>query len=291
MQIATGKVVHRRLRLGPVLGLMAGVIFVFAQSETRAQGRGRAGVAVVQSASPAQADTPGELVFEVASIKHLPARPAPGTAQFPYSPTIFHKAWTVNELVQFAYNVRDYALFGGPDWVRDEWFEINAKAPGPATNNQFRSLVKSLLRDEFNLVVTRTTRDMTRYTLRLANSDGRPGSGMKACADPQNEPQPKWPPLPREAMPFAGWCYSSAMIATQAESVLGAAVVDNTGLPGLWNYLAAYSPVRPGGTSADSSNVPAFDTALREELGLRLDRDRGPVEVLVIESVQIPIAK
>ena len=81
-------------------------------------------------------------------------------------------------------------------------------------------------------------------------------------------------------------------LAVQASAVMNTPVVDRTGLAGLWSYHLLYAgPTwRSSGLVAGEpvEDLPAFPAALQERLGLRLESTRGPVDVLVIESVQRP---
>ncbi|MGH7553391.1 MAG: TIGR03435 family protein, partial [Longimicrobiales bacterium] len=90
-----------------------------------------------------------------------------------------------------------------------------------------------------------------------------------------------------------GKCVAISAVAETAAGLLGRLVVDKTGLSGLWTYQLAFArpePLPPGRERdpADQENVPVFATALQEQLGLKLEPTRGPVDVLVIDSVQQP---
>ena len=83
-------------------------------------------------------------------------------------------------------------------------------------------------------------------------------------------------------------CATFDVIAQAVTSQMGAPVVDNTGLKGKWGLTVYYSPVTVGVGPPTNQNLPSFVTALEEQLGLRVESTRGPVEVLVIESVERP---
>lgn len=83
-------------------------------------------------------------------------------------------------------------------------------------------------------------------------------------------------------------CASFDVIAQAVAGQMGAPVVDKTGLEGKWSFTVYYSPVDVGLGPPTNPNLPSFVTALEEQLGLRLESTRGPVEVLLIESAERP---
>jgi uncharacterized protein (TIGR03435 family) len=195
--------------------------------------------------------------------------------------------------MRFGYNVGDFQLIGGPDWIRKDLFEIDARAGSDASTEQMRLMVQSLLEDRFMLVVRREQRVMQGSAMVVARDDGRLGPKLEACSDAQN-PSP-WVPIrvPPGGEVRARKCAPIAEIAEIATGVLGRPVVDRTSLDGLWNYELAFAqaqPLPPGRVRdlADQENVPVFATALQEQLGLKLESTRGPVDVIVIDSVRQP---
>jgi uncharacterized protein (TIGR03435 family) len=268
------------------------VILALARGVDAQRGRGAQGSAVDNvvpgCVGPAASNTgrAGTVrpAFDAASIKHVSGRPT----SFPPSPDRFHQIRTVNQLVEIAYNVWEFRLFGGPDWVREDLFDVNAKAACAASNGDMQQMLQSLLEDRFMLAVHKEQREMRLYSLVLARNDGRLGKKLERCEDPATSPGPTRIPLPSDALPFAGRCESSALIAGNASQILKGPVADKTGLSGFWNYLVAYSPIRPQASAADQLGTPSLATAIQEELGLKLEPGRGPVDVLVIDSVQPP---
>jgi uncharacterized protein (TIGR03435 family) len=237
----------------------------------------------------AQQPAAPRLTFEVASVKRLPGRPLSINGLPPAPDRYYKPAITASELVQYAYTFRDYLVFGGPNWVREDWFEINAKAPGPVSTGELKQMLQSLLEDRFKLVVHREQREMSFYSLVLADRQGRVGMALERCDNPENPAPLKMPTNPPSAALFAGRCYPSATIAGQASQVLQMPVVDKTGLTGLWTFLVWYAPTQTVAPPGDATAFPSLATALQEELGLKLERGRGPIEVLVIDFVQHPI--
>jgi uncharacterized protein (TIGR03435 family) len=207
---------------------------------------------------------------------------------------VFYRAGTsVAELIQIAYSVTRQQIIGGPDWIRKEWFEINAKAPAGASDEQIPLMVRSLLEDRFHLSVRREQQDLPFSRLVFAGENGRPGPELQPCSEPQSQPPMKPMNVPPGAVPLIGRCRPISSIAASATVVLGSLVVDETGLSGLWNYGLVYAQLPPlaAGREQDLAarfGAPSFSTALREQLGLKLEATRGAVDVLIVEAVDRP---
>ena len=237
-------------------------------------------------ATVAAAQTPRE-EFEVASVKKLetPAPLAPvRTRGMIYARTNV----TLAGLVQFAYNVQDFELVGGPDWIRRDQFEIQGRASREMSFEEMRPLVQSLLEDRFKLVVRREQREMRRAELTLARDDDRLGPALTPCADPNAPIKP--PTMPRGGVGFAVRCQPiSSLSHPLLLRYLQMPVVDKTGLAGLWDYQVFFGDPRALPAAAEPDpNLPPFETALRDQLGLKVEFVRGPVEVLIVESAQQP---
>jgi len=224
----------------------------------------------------------------------------------------------VRQLIIFAYQIQSYQLVGGPDWIANERYDITAKMEGdpppvaPGTGADHMMLAtRSLLADRFKLLVRRETREMDIYALTMARPGGKPGPALKpasgdcspeAFAARRGAPPP--PPGPG-GMPavvcgimqgpgrirFGG--YPLSLFATGISNQVGRAVVDRTGLAGNWDFDLTYAPdlqgqLVNGQPVAVDPDAPSLFTAVQEQLGLKLDSTKGPVEVLVIERVERP---
>jgi uncharacterized protein (TIGR03435 family) len=183
-------------------------------------------------------------------------------------------------------------------------------------------MLRTLLTQRFQLAAHRETRELAVYLLALARADGRPGDQMRSagteCAPPQGPPNipapPPPPPPPGESLargvPLSGAsarCLSLRMSTTNGDhlsfrevsmpilvqrfvDILQRPVIDRTGLTGSFDVDLTYSADRPVVDASDAPNAPSFTTAVREQLGLRLDASRQPMEVLVIDRVSAPTA-
>ena len=245
------------------------------------------GVAVAASA---QSPRP---VFEVVSIRRHAELIPP--VRMPASATVFRMTnATVANLVVFAYGTSVYQVTGGPEWARKDLFEIVAKAPFQATTEQMRLMVRSLLEDRFALVVRPARQQMRGFRMVRASDDRGSGAGLEPCPDPA-APRPVTPVrIPPGGDVRMLRCVPIATLADTAGSVMKNLVVDDTGLTGLWTYVLTFAraqPLPPGRERdlAVLEPLPSFQDALREQLGLKLEATSGPVDVVVIESVQPPV--
>ena len=239
------------------------------------------GMTVILSA---QSPTP---TFEVASVKKQldPASVQPP----PERPSVFYRRnATVAQLIRFAFELHATQLIGGPDWTRTFGFEINAKPPGPVTERTMRLMVQSLLKDRFKLVTHQEQRDMQSGRLIPANRDGALGPNLKRC-DRENPPKDRSFPMSATARVVFLECDSRSAVASVAAAILGFPVVDETHLNGLWTVELRYEPVTVSAQQLRSRlTAPPVRDAFKEQLGLRVESTRGPVTVIVIDSVQQP---
>jgi uncharacterized protein (TIGR03435 family) len=193
----------------------------------------------------------------------------------------------LRNLIRFAYEVLTLAeIAGGPEWMDRTAFDIVAK--GAAEDSQ-PAMMRALLAERFKLSVHRDTQEQALYALTLARTDGRLGPAM----------------TPSKAdCATAGSCYRRntptrfelrgqpiSQLARTLNPLLGETVVDRTGLSGAYDMTFEFSPEGlPGMPRAPADpNLPSIFTALQEQLGLKLERTRGPVEVLVIDHAEMPV--
>jgi len=244
------------------------------------------GLAVTLSA---QAPRP---TFEVASVKKLADRiPQSSNQTFTRSAAIYFANATVASVIRFAYDILDFELVGGPDWIRTDLFEINARAATEVSPDEKRLMVQSLLADRFKLVVRKDKQEMRFSELTPARSDGRLGPNVTACPDPNA-------PVTRSFAPRGGQrlvvgCGTIAEFARAASLTQRSPFVDRTGVTGTWHFEITF--IDPRFAALTGAQTPPIDpkltdlgTAMREQLGLKMESVRGPIDVLVIESVQQP---
>jgi uncharacterized protein (TIGR03435 family) len=223
-------------------------------------------------------------------------------------------------LIQNAYGVQAFQIAAGPGWLKSDRFAIEAKADGNATRDQIFLMLQSLLEERYQLRVHRETRELPVYALVAAKGGLRlksPKEGV--CVEPTTDAPLDWAggrmllpqagPLPPTrcgtlrvmlGIPAAlmqGGKIAMAELARSLSLVMDRTVIDRTGFTGLSDIqlsflpdesTAAMPPPPPGATSALEMKVPSIPTALQEQLGLRLESTKGPVEVIVIDHAERP---
>lgn len=237
------------------------------------------------------------LKFEVASVKQL----APGAlivqvGGSPSGPMLTLQAMSLADLVSWAYDVRPWQVSGGPAWAGAEVrpdrgvlnttalrFDIAAKAEGEGTRpiGDFRQMMQQLLKDRFALAVHGADRDTPVYALVV----DKHGPKLQASA-------PEAPGILR--MPSSGRIVGSGATVTQLvnwfsyANGVDRAIVDRTGLSGKYDFTLEWSnPLAKG--NSDTTRPDIF-TALREQLGLRLEPQRAPLKYIVIDHAERPTA-
>jgi uncharacterized protein (TIGR03435 family) len=244
--------------------------------------------------------------FEVASIKQN--RSGDSRASFGGQPggRLVVVNNTLRNIVRNTWNLQNYQIVGGPDWFDTDRWDITAKAPdGTVTEpRQMLPLMRTLLADRFKLVVHNETRQLPVYALILARPDGKLGPQLRksdldcaaiAAAVARGEPAP-----PRsQDRPFCGTRTGPGSVMTSGvalpdfarnlSNATGRFVVDKTGLTGVFDLELKFTPDPLGPTTADpATDVPSLFAAIQEQLGLKLEAQRSPVEVLVIDSARRP---
>jgi uncharacterized protein (TIGR03435 family) len=201
----------------------------------------------------------------------------------------------VVRVIMYAYDLRDYQLAGAPEWARTERFDIAARAGREVTLAELRLMVQTLLADRFQLKSHVEQRDLPLYTLVVARADGRLGPNIRRSDDECKRMVERPANVPAGATTTTG-CGSPDVIARSASLQMGAPVIDKTGLTGLFEY-SMYSAqelppslvgVVPPLSGPANPDLPSYTIALQEQLGLKLEPSRAPVDVRVIDSLQQP---
>ena len=210
-----------------------------------------------------------------------------------------------------AYDVKYYQI-SGPGWFDSERFNIIATVPPRTTKEQFRLMLQNLLADRFKLALHKETREMSIYSLTVARNgpklkkaapdpppdandaaDAAPdGSAGKLAADAEGYPALR-PGMTMAIMstpigPRARLANKENMewLAGMLSGQLGRPVVDGTGLTSKYDISLYWIPQRPDSIAADDPNGPDLITALQQQLGLRLEPKKGPIEVLIVDHAE-----
>jgi uncharacterized protein (TIGR03435 family) len=240
-----------------------------------------------------QAQTPVRPEFEVASVKPNPSA-NPGFAVRAMPAGINATNISLKRLIALGYSVTDYQIFGDLPWLETQRFDIEAKASKLTALPELRLMTQSMLDERFKLKFHRESRELPIYSLTLVKS-GVKGPGL---VDAPTEPCP--PPTAATVRcgtvsPGVGRIIGErgrmSQLADRLSTMLGRTVVDKTGLAGVYDIDLRFAPdpgmQLPAGPPAEASG-PSLFTAIQEQLGLKLQAGKGPVEVIVVDSAEKP---
>ena len=267
---------------------------------------------LTQSRSPA---------FDVVSVKRFQAdagRPVRGDISVLPGGRFSAPSATLRGLITAAYGLLDIQLVDAGRQLGDNRFEIEGRTKPDVTIDEARAMVRSLLTERFALVAHSETRELPVYVMTMAREDRKPGPQLvpsgPECALPKG-PNGMPPPPPPPGGPtigrvlalngFASRCGSLffnstsgghwslrettlARVADRLIDYLGRPVIDRTGLSGNFDVDVTYTPDNPVVDASNAPNAPSLMTALREQLGLKIEPSKAPVEVLVIDRVRQP---
>jgi uncharacterized protein (TIGR03435 family) len=187
-------------------------------------------------------------------------------------------------VMAWAYGVQDSQLAGGPDWAGTARFDFVAKADGNPSITGMRTMLQSLLVDRFKLAFHDETREVSVYALTRSRNDGPLGPQLTVSDTNCSAPADGRPRRCEFNVRFGnvhGHGMPMELLATTLAGSTGRVVVDRTGLTGAVDFDLTW------GTDA---NGPSLFTAAQEQLGLKLEPTKAPVNVLVIDRAEKPTA-
>ena len=232
-------------------------------------------------------------VFEVASIKPQPWTGQGSVGVFVRGNTLDAEHVSLFSLVEFAYHLRDVQLSGGPAWVRSgalissQLYQVVAKAAEgpPPLMDVFRQMLQTLLADRFKLQVHHVQKDLPIYNLVVNKGD------------------PKLKESPADAkfnfISSGLGRFGVRIVAThmtvqqlidhQLSGYTDRPIFDKTGLAAPYNFTLEFAVENvPSGQEADPNDGPALVTAVKEQLGLKLEPGWAPFDTAVIDHAERP---
>jgi uncharacterized protein (TIGR03435 family) len=264
--------------------------------------------------------------FDVVSIKPNRTNQGIPAVAFQAGGRVVAGNVVLRQIIVVAYGLEDPQLANAPDWTATERFAIEARTSEGTPADAIRLMLRSMLAERFGFTAHEEKRDLPTFALTMARPDKRLGPRLRAsgpeCAPirpPEGVPMPPPPPppaagsappmrliLPKNelssgrrcgSMLAPGWLSARAIV-MQAfvgtlTQVLGRQVIDETGLTGEYDLDVIFTPeglrgALVGPPPASVSDAPSLATALQDDLGLRLEPRRGPVDVLVVDRVERP---
>jgi uncharacterized protein (TIGR03435 family) len=255
------------------------------------------------------AQTEARPQFEVASIK--PAAPDAQGNFFRFMPGggVNISNMNLKEMIMFAWRMQPFQVSGGPSWLGSERFDVTAKSDHPPKDGERQLMLQQLLEERFKLTIRQETKELPIYALVLARKDGKLGPRLVESKEGDcRVPDPASPGPPPQGSVNCGQQIMNPQrlsassvpvgnITPMLSRILGRTVIDRTGLTAKYNITMEWTPdeslaMQP---PPDAPKLPAADgagptifTALMEQLGLKLEAQKGPVEVIVVERAEKP---
>ena len=241
---------------------------------------------LVSAALLAHAQDIEKLQFEVASVK-------PNTSGSQNSNMELHPGGRVTGtnvalggLLRTVFNLQPHQLVNAPEWIDTARFDIEAKPDREYSTREdalapeLLAMLRNLFADRFKLIAHREMRDTPVYALVKARTDGRLGPQMRPSTVDCEAVRCR---ISTNAGRITGTGTTLSELMRRLSPTVGRPVVDRTGLSGSYDLELQWSP----DPTADTAG-PSIFTAIQEQLGLKLESQRAPIEVLVIDRLELP---
>lgn len=244
----------------------------------------------------AQTEEKDPLVFEVASVKPSPPGGRGGIIrQMPGNQRYHGENMPLRVMMTVAYTVTDRQISGGPDWMNTDRFDIEAKASRPRTSDELHVMLQHMLEERFHLKIRREKREEPAYLLTVAK-----GGPKLTVHDPDDK---DYPPMGGNVATaadgsicpgLAGKNLKMDYFAFTLSRLMDRPVIDRTELPDRYDvnlhFIPDNAPAVNGDGAARTFTPGCTDiyAAIPSQLGLRLEKGRGPVEYLVVEHAEKP---
>jgi uncharacterized protein (TIGR03435 family) len=275
--------------------LMLTVAAVMVPFSSLALGLSVSGVLAQSAGQRATTPRPKFDAFEVATIKPVDPDAKAGRYIVMQGTNRFvEKAYTLKLLIAAAYDLNPRTISGGPGWIESDHYDIVAVTPGEVrpTHDEQMSMLRNLLTDRFKLTFHREEKVFSIYELEVAKN----GPKLKASTSPPDDPPALISTVyPQRIVMPARNVTMSDLTRLMQRAILDRPVVDKTGLSGRYDFDLEWAPdeTQFGGevpaASVEAQAAPLF-SAIQQQLGLRLEATRGPVQALVVDKAERPSA-
>lgn len=203
------------------------------------------------------------------------------------------KDYTLKGLIAAAYNLNPHVISGGPDWLDSDHYDIAALTPGDLrpTRDEQMAMLRELLKDRFQLAFRREPREFSIYVLEVAKG----GPKLKDSAKPNDAPALVSMVYPQSIKLPARNATMPDFASMLQRAILDRPVVDKTGLTGKYDFDLEWTPDESqfngevASASGDAPEAPLF-TAIQQQLGLKLQPTKGPVDALIVDNAARPSA-
>jgi uncharacterized protein (TIGR03435 family) len=221
------------------------------------------------------------LAFDVASIR-VSTQQSPPLSISSSPGRLTTSNTSLRMLITWAYDLGDDRLVGAPEWLDSQRFDIAATVPAkspdaPPVSEPLKVMMQSLLAERFGLVFHRETRVLPIYS--LAVDTNGPKLQLRAAGNELGRNAFSMPGSGR----LVGTKVTTGMLAKVLSEQLRRSVEDATGLTGIFDFTLEWAPETD---VANAAGRPSIFTAVREQLGLRLEPRTGPVSVLIIDRIE-----
>jgi uncharacterized protein (TIGR03435 family) len=221
--------------------------------------------------------------FEAASVK--PAKGMPPEALWsrhiaPSPAGLTIRAHTLGDCIEWAWGLKSYQLTG-PAWMGSERYDIEAKASGPTPPERLRLMLQALLTERFGLVFHREKREQAVYVLAAGKGGPRLPAAQTDASGMTKLPGPGL------RLSFQGTTPGQLADFLSSLAAIDRPVLDGSGLEGKYDFtLDLRAAAGPWPSEAEREAAPSVSSVLEQQLGLRLDARKQPVEVLVIDRAR-----
>ena len=232
------------------------------------------------------AQSPSRPTFEVAIVRlSKPGQPGGLIKPLPNGGGYTAQNMTVKVMISLMYRVPMRQIQGGPEWLNSERFDVEAKADRSYSTDELHVMYQNLLEDRFGLKLHKETRQGPVYLLsvdpagaKMKVNESKPTYEIPISGAPEHVQGTRVP------MPYFCWWLGQVLQADERP------VVDGTGLDKNYDFTLSFRPQVPPGEalSPEMQDLPPIFTALKDQLGLKLQPQKGPVEYLVIDHLGRP---